>query len=66
MVKISDVWTFNEWKQSIDNQRKETENMKKSLNQKEFYKLALRNYENGGDGIFAFYLFYLSLFVNRS
>lgn len=25
--------------------------MKKSLNWKEFYKLALRNYENGGDGI---------------
>lgn len=51
MVKISDVWTFDEWKQSANNQRKEAEKMKKSLNWKEFYKLALRNYENGGDGI---------------
>lgn len=51
MVKISDVWTFDEWEQSANNQRKEAEKMKKSLNWKEFYKLALRNYENGGDGI---------------
>lgn len=50
-MKISDIWTFDEWKQSIDNQRKEAQKMKKFLNWKEFYKLALRNYENGGDGI---------------
>ena len=50
MVKISNIWTFDEWTQSIDNQRKETKEMK-NLTWKEFYKLALRNYENGGDGI---------------
>lgn len=50
MVKISDVWTFDEWTQSVDNQRKEAKKMK-ALTWKEFYKLALRNYEHGGDGI---------------
>lgn len=25
MIKISDIWTFNEWAQSIENQRKEAE-----------------------------------------
>ena len=51
MIKISDVWTFDEFTQSVENQRKEAKNMKKALTWKEFYKLALRNYENGGDGI---------------
>lgn len=51
MIKISDVWTFDEFAQSVENQRKEAKNMKKALTWKEFYKLALRNYENGGDGI---------------
>lgn len=51
MVKISDIWTFDEFAQSVENQRKEAKNMKKALTWKEFYKLALRNYENGGDGI---------------
>lgn len=50
MIKISDIWTFNKWTQSVNNQRKETKEMK-TLTWKEFYKLALRNYENGGDGI---------------
>lgn len=26
MIKISDIWTFNEWMQAINNQRKENEN----------------------------------------
>ena len=25
MIKISDIWTFDEWTQSINNQRKEAE-----------------------------------------
>lgn len=25
MIKISDIWTFDEWTQSINNQRKEVE-----------------------------------------
>lgn len=50
MVKISDVWTFDELTQSVENQRKEAEKMK-ALTWKEFYKLALVNYEFGGDGI---------------
>lgn len=50
MVKISDVWTFDELTQSVENQRKEVEKMK-ALTWTEFYKLALVNYEFGGDGI---------------
>ena len=50
MIKISNIWTFDEWTQSVNNQRKEAQEMK-NLTWKEFYKLALRNYENGGDGI---------------
>ena len=50
MIKVSDIWTFDELTQYVDNQRKEAKEMK-ALTWKEFYKLALRNYENGGDGI---------------
>lgn len=50
MIKISDVWTLDELTQSVENQRKEAKKMKE-LTWKEFYKLALKNYENGGDGI---------------
>jgi hypothetical protein len=33
MIKISDIWTWEEWKQIFDKQRKENENEDLSLHQ---------------------------------